>query len=186
MKRAALYVRVSTVEQREQGQSVDSQIAALQEYAKENNYAVAGVYNDAGVSAHVKYTRRPELLRLIDDARSGKIDVILVTKLDRFFRSVKDYYAVMDQLDHVSWRAIWEDYETETATGIFKVNIMLSVAQAESDRTGERVKAVNDYRRAKGEFVGGKIPIGYKLEGKQLVQDPETHDAIAAFFKLTY
>ena len=177
MKRAAIYVRVSTEEQKRHGISVNSQLSALEEYCRANGYNIADVYNDAGYSARKKYTNRPQLLRLMDDCQKGKIDIILFTKLDRWFRSVSDYYQVQNILDEckVPWRAIWEDYETETSSGIFKVNIMLSVAQSEADRTSERIKAVNEYRRAKGEYIG-KAPTGYKIVNKHLVKDEEKQE----------
>ena len=83
MKRAALYVRVSTQEQKNSGLSVDSQIDALEKYCEEQGYTVAGIYNDAGISARKKYTKRPALLRLLEDCRQCKIDIILFTLLAR-------------------------------------------------------------------------------------------------------
>lgn len=185
-KRAALYVRVSTAEQRDHGLSVDSQIDALQKYCVENNLLVVDIYNDAGISARKKYKSRPALLRLLDDCKSKRVDLILFTKLDRWFRSVADYYSVQSVLDEakIPWRAIWEDYETETSAGIFKVNIMLSIAQAESDRTSERIKAVNQYQREHGFLPSGKAPAGYIRTSKSSLEyDPETKDAIHAFFE---
>lgn len=183
MKRAAIYVRVSTEEQRKHGLSVDNQITALEEYCKANKYQIVNIYNDAGISARKKYTKRPALLQLITDCESQKVDIILFTKLDRWFRSVADYYQVQSHLDNckVPWRAIWEDYETETSAGVFKVNIMLSVAQAESDRTGERIRATFDYKRAKGDYVG-TVPYGYKSENNRLVIDPEKEPVIRLIF----
>ena len=185
MKRAAIYVRVSTAEQRDKGLSVDSQIEALTAYCNDKGYSIAGVYNDAGISARKRYTKRPALLQLCEDCKYGKVDIILFTKLDRWFRSVADYYQVQTILDSakVPWRAIWEDYETETSAGQFKVNIMLSVAQAEADRTSERIKAVNDYKRAQGAYVGGKAPTGYKLCKRDLLIDTEKQKGVAAFFE---
>ncbi len=181
MKKAALYVRVSTAEQRDHGLSVDSQIDALQTYCKENGYEVFGLYNDAGISARKTYRKRPALLRMIADCKAKKIDIVLFTKLDRFFRSVPDYYACIEQMNGVPWRAIWEDYETETSAGVFKVNIMLSVAQSEADRTSERIKAVNEFRRARGDYVG-QVPVGYKRQGRTLVIDEETRAGVQALF----
>lgn len=185
MKRAALYVRVSTQEQRDHGLSVDSQIVALREYCDENGYYIIGTYNDAGISARKRYTKRPALLKLLDDCRAGKVDVILFTKLDRWFRSVGDYYEVQRVLDEakVPWRAIWEDYETETSSGIFKVNIMLSVAQSEADRTSERIKAIMDYKRAKGDYLGVAAR-GYKKVNNRLVIDEEAAPEIRQMFEI--
>lgn len=185
MKRVALYVRVSTQEQKNHGQSVDSQIVALQEYAKEKGYTVAGIYNDAGISARKRYTKRPALLQLLKDCEEHKIDLVCFTKLDRWFRSVADYYEVQTILEKckVPWRAIWEDYETETSSGVFKVNIMLSVAQAEADRTSERIKSVNEYRKANGQYVSGKAPTGYKIKNSKLYKDPEKQEAVILAFE---
>lgn len=184
MKRVALYVRVSTQEQRQHGISINSQIDALKGYCEKHGLSVFSIYNDAGISARKKYKNRPELLRLMQDCKDGKIDLVLFTKLDRWFRSVADYYEVQSILDQakVPWRAIWEDYETETSAGVFKVNIMLSIAQAESDRTSERIKAVNVYRKSQGQFVGGKAPRGYIRRDKQLIVDETLKPVIQKFF----
>lgn len=183
-KNAAIYVRVSTQEQSKHGLSVDNQIQALTEYCNNNNYNIVNIYNDAGISARKKYKNRPALMQLINDCKLGKIDIILFTKLDRWFRSVSNYYEVQDILDEckVPWRAIWEDYETETSSGVFKVNIMLSVAQAEADRTSERTKDAVAYRRKNGDFLGGRTPAGYKRENKKLIFDENRYDAVKALF----
>lgn len=183
MKRVALYVRVSHEEQVKHGISVDAQIKALEEYSKANNYEIVKIYSDAGISARKSYKKRPALLEMISDCRLGKIDLILICKLDRFFRSVPDYYAVMEQIGDIPWKAIQEDYETETANGVFKVNIMLSVAQSEADRTGERIKNVFEYKKANGEYCGGnKAPIGYTRDGKKIDINPDEQEAVRAFF----
>lgn len=182
MKKVGLYVRVSTQEQKQHGLSVESQIDALKKHCEENNYYIYAIYNDAGYSASKSYKTRPALQQMISDCQNKNIDLLLFTKLDRFFRNVPDYYACVEQMKNVPWRAVWEDYETETSSGMFKVNIMLSIAQAESSRTSERIKAVNEYRRASGCFVGGLAPIGYKIENKELVKDPDQEEGINAFF----
>lgn len=183
-KRVALYVRVSTQEQKKHGISVDSQITALKDYCKQHNYTIVDVYNDAGISARKKYSRRPELLRLLDDCEQKKIDLILFTKLDRWFRSVADYYEVQSILEKakVPWQAIWEDYETITSQGVFKVNIMLSVAQAEADRTSERLKEIMKYKKQRKEYVGGPIVIGYAVKDKKFVKDPEAEGMVNDMF----
>lgn len=182
--RAALYVRVSSEEQKKHGISVDNQIQALTDYCNSSNICIAGVYNDAGISARKRYTKRPAMLQMLDDCRAGLFDIVLFTKLDRFFRNVADYYEVQRVLEEkgVPWKAIWEDYETATASGRLKVNIMLSVAQDEADRASERVKATQEYKRKLGQYPGGNVPIGFKREGKYLVHDPEKILGIKDFF----
>lgn len=181
MKRVALYVRVSTEEQKKHGLSVDSQIKALTDWALENDYKIVGIYNDAGLSASVSYKKRKALLDMIADCQKGKIDLIIFTKLDRFFRSVPDYYACIEQMNDIPWKTIWEDYETETSAGKFKVNIMLAIAQAESERTGERIKATMDYKKERGDYIGS-APTGYIVKGRDLLKDPETSEGMQAFF----
>lgn len=185
MTRAALYIRVSTEEQARHGLSLGEQRADLEAYAKAHGMAVVGVYEDAGISARKSYKRRPELLRLLEDCRAKKVDVILFIKLDRWFRNVGNYYAVQDILDQcgVNWQATKEDYETQTAAGRLKVNIMLSVAQDEADRASERIKFVFEGKRARREPLTGNTPTGYKIQGKAIVKDPETEAAVTAFFK---
>lgn len=182
MKRVALYVRVSTQEQKK-GLSIDNQLQALKKYAEQEGYKVAGIYNDAGISARKKYTRRPALLQLLSDCESGKVDLILFTRLDRWFRSVGYYYEVQNQLDRygVPWRAIWEDYNVEDSAGVFKLNILLSVAQSEADRTSDRLKSTFAYKRERGDWLGS-APTGYRIAGRDLVKDEETCAGMQAFF----
>lgn len=179
----AIYVRVSTQEQKQHGISVDAQESVCRQWVEDSHQHLVSVYNDAGLSARAKYTKRPAMLKLLDDVKSGKIDLIVFTKLDRWFRNVADYYEVQSVLEQhgVKWRAIQEDYETETASGRFKVNIMLAVAQDEADRTSERIKATNAYKTQKGEAIG-KSTVGYTIENKHFVFDKNIFPAMRAFF----
>lgn len=191
--RAGLYPRVSTEEQAKYGYSIKAQIDDLMEYCEKNSIKVVDVYNDEGVSGGRPALRRPAMKRLLDDVKAGKIDIILFTKLDRWFRNVKEYYKVQDILDEyeVSWRAIQEDFETQSSAGRFKVNIMLSVAQQERERGAERVTAVLENKRKNREacFGGQAVPFGYKKEKDEdgimrLVKDPETQQACQEFWDI--
>lgn len=184
MKRVFLYVRVSTEEQVLHGLSIEAQTTALEEWARTEGHRVVGIYVDAGISARKPASKRPELQRLLGDVRAGRGDLIVFTKLDRWFRNIAEYYKVQDVLEkyHVDWKTIHEDYDTSTASGRFKINIMLSVAQDEADRTSERIKTINDMKRQKLEVLGGIAPLGYKTEGKKWVKDPEKEAAVSAFF----
>ena len=177
------YARVSTQEQKLHGISIAAQEDALEEWGKAHGEYI-GCYNDAGISARSRYTRRPALLRLLEDVRAKRVDLIIFTKLDRWFRNVGDYYEIQRILDDAgaNWKAIWEDYETQTASGRLKVNIMLSVAQDEADRTSERIKRINAYRWASGD-VAQKLPVGYRRNGKLVVIDEQTAPAVMAFFR---
>lgn len=164
--RVALYCRVSTEEQAVHGLSIEAQREALDTWATENHVQVVDRYIDAGISARKPASKRPELQRLLADVRSGQIDLIVFTKLDRWFRNIAEYYKVQEALEthRVDWKTIHEDYDTSTASGRLKINIMLSVAQDEADRTSERIKAVFASKMERQEPCVGRLPTGYKLE----------------------
>lgn len=191
--RVALYGRVSTEEQALRGFSIEAQVNALKEYAKDKNMKVVDVYLDEGISGAKPPLKRPALKRLLEDVESGKIDMILFTKLDRWFRSVKEYFKVQDVLDNnkVEWKTIQEDYDTTTANGQMAITIFLAVAQNERDRTAERIKVVLDHKRKNKEacFGGRAIPFGYKKEPDEkgitrLVKDPDTQQSVQEFWDI--
>ncbi len=172
--RCAIYIRVSTEEQHLNGLSLPAQRKALTEYADANNYSITGYYADEGISARKSMKYRKGLLSLLEDVKQNKIDMILVTKLDRWFRNIKDYNITEEilQAHGCYWKTIYENYDSSTANGQMVINIMLSVNQAECDRTSERIKAVLDYKRSIGEVTSGKCACyGYKVVNNRLVKD---------------
>ena len=182
--KAALYIRVSTEEQVREGYSLDAQKAHLLEYAKKQEYSVVGLYTDEGISARKSYTKRPAFMRLLSDVESGKIDIILFIKLDRWFRSVADYYKAQEILDahKVGWRATLEQYDTTTASGRLYINIRLAIAQDEADRTSERIKFVFDRKVAESQIVSGRLTFGYKIENDKLVIDEDNAAIVRRIF----
>lgn len=183
-RRAALYIRVSTEEQAKKGYSLPAQKEDLEDYAYKNGYAIAGYYIDEGKSARKKYTKRKEFMRMLEDVKANKIDVILFIKLDRWFRNVADYYKIQEILDahNVAWKTTQEHYDTETTNGRLYINIRLSVAQDESDRDSDRIKFVFDSKVARGEVISGSLPMGLMIQNKHVVPDPETADIVREFF----
>lgn len=181
--RVACYIRVSTDEQARHGISLEAQKADLEAFCKDNRYAVVGFYADEGISARKAAIKRPALQRLLADVEKGEIELIIFTKLDRWTRNVREYHKCQEVLErhNVPWRATQEDYETQTAAGRFKVNIMLAVAEDEADRTSERIKFVFEQKRQKKEPLTGNCPTGYKLLGKRIVKD-DNAEAVQAFF----
>ena len=191
--RVGLYGRVSTEEQAIRGFSIEAQVKALKEYCEENGIKIVDIYLDEGISGAKPPLKRPALKRLLDDVEAGKIDMILFTKLDRWFRSVKEYFKVQDILDNnkVEWKAIQENYDTTTANGQMAITIFLAVAQNERDRTAERIKMVLDhkYKNKEACFGGNVAPFGYKKEKDEsgkiiLVKDPDTEKACSEFWEI--
>lgn len=186
--RCALYPRVSTEEQFIHGLSLPAQIKDLTDYATRMNYHIVDVYADEGVSARKPVSKRPALLRLLKDVQDDKIDIILVTKLDRWFRSIKEYQLTQEILEkhNCYWKTIFEDYDTSTANGQMVVNIMLAVAQNECDRTSERIKVVLEHKVRNGEHITGAAPYGYISVNKKLQKDPETSAVVDDIFRFYF
>jgi DNA invertase Pin-like site-specific DNA recombinase len=191
--RAGLYERVSTDEQAKFGFSIKTQIEALEEHCKKNGIKVVDHYTDDGVSGGKAAFKRPAMSRLLEDVKTGKIDVILFTRLDRWFRNVPEYYKVQEMLDKhgVQWKAIWEDYDTTTSNGRMAITIFLAIAQAEREKGSERIKVVFDNKVKNGEtfFQWKCMPFGYTKEVDEhgvarLVKDPELKDAVQTFWDM--
>lgn len=187
--RCALYDRVSTDHQAEEGISLDAQRDALTEYAKRHGYQIVGYYSDEGLTARKKMQNRKGMLRLLADVKAGKVDLILVTKLDRWFRNIKDYHNTQAILEAhgCNWKTIYEDYDTSTSNGRFAINIMLSVNENECDRDSERIKSVFAYKKKNRELLTGAPAYGYATVEKKLIKDPKTQpiveDIINYYFK---
>lgn len=184
MKRAALYIRVSTEEQALHGYSLDAQRDNLTEFAKKHNMLIVDYYVDEGASARKKYTTRKEFMRMLDDIQAGLIDIILFIKMDRWFRSVADYYKVQEILDKhkVDWKATMEDYDTSTSSGRLNLNIRLSIAQNESEMTSDRIKFVFQNKKQRGELINASHPYGFKIENKKLVIDEDAAPIVKDIF----
>ena len=166
IEEVAAYVRVSSQEQKLHGLSIDAQKQKLTEYADAHNLKIVEWYMDEGVSATRPIAKRPELQRMVYDARKGRFKRILFIKLDRFFRSVAEYHACMKMIEPVIWTATEEKYDLSNANGRAFVNMKLTIAELEADTTGERIKIVNDYKVKSGMPLGGTrcMPFCYAVE----------------------
>ncbi len=189
--RVAIYIRVSTEEQARHGYSLQSQKERLIDYCKENKYKIIDYYADEGKSARCKLSSRKDLLRLIEDAKEHKFDRIVFWRLDRWFRNVKDYYKIQDILDKckIDWECSDEEFDTYSSNGRLHLNIKLSIAQNESDQTGDRIKfnfqnMIKNKRAIQGSHC---MPLGYKVAGeeknKHVIIDEEKKDIVIDMFE---
>ena len=175
----AAYIRVSTTEQKLHGLSLDAQKMKLIAYAKAHGMKIVEWYMDEGVSGRKLIKNRPELQRMINDAKKGKFERIIFIKLDRFFRSVAEYHECMKQIAPVIWSTTEEQYDLTTANGRMLVNMKLTIAEMEADQTGERIKIVNEYKTATGQPLSGSQPFGWMIakdestSRKKVVKDPD-------------
>ena len=185
--RVALYIRVSGEEQKIKGLSLEAQQERLEAYAKEQGWVIVGVYIDAAKTARKNIHKRAEFQRMIEAVKRDEVDVLLFCRLDRWFRSVADYYKVMEILEahNCNWVTSDEEYNTSTANGRLYINVKLSIAQNEADIDGERIDVVFDSKIAHGTVVSGNCPFGYRVndekrleivqEQADIVQDAFSH-----------
>ena len=185
IKRAAGYIRASTVEQSLKGLSIETQMAEIENYARANNMKLEGIYIDRGITARKQLTKRFEFMRLMGDVQLGKIDHIIVLRLDRFFRNIYDYHRMMNEYlipNSCDWSAVKEQYSTATTNGRLMINLRLAIAEQECDTDSDRIKDVQKHQIAEGYVIsGGGATLGLKVENKRLVKDEENHIAKEIF-----
>lgn len=184
--RSALYIRVSREEQKIKGLSLEAQQERLEAYAKEKGWIITGVYIDAAKTARKNMHKRIEFQRMMDSVKRNEVDILLFCRLDRWFRSVADYYKVMEvlQTHNCAWKTIDEDYDTTTANGRLYINVKLSIAQNEADICGERIDVVFDSKIEHGTVVSGNCPFGYRVNSeKRLEIVPEEADIVRDAFQ---
>ena len=164
MKRIAIYARVST-----DRQSTESQLNALREYAGKRAWAISKEYIDEGYTG--SNTKRPAFNAMMADARKRKFDVLLVYKLDRLSRSLKDLITTLDDLKSMGIDFISYDngLDTTTPTGRLIFNVVGAVAEFEKDIIRERVRAGLENAKRKGKRLG-RPPVSSRLvdEAKKL------------------
>lgn len=174
--RVALYIRVSGEEQKIKGLSLEAQQERLEEYARERGWLIVGTYIDAAKTARKNIHKRVEFQKMLEAVKRDEVDILLFCRLDRWFRSVRDYYRVMDvlQAHNCEWKTTDEEYDTTTANGRLYINVKLSIAQNEADICGERIDVVFDSKISHGTVISGAAPYGYRVnEEKRLEIVPE-------------
>ena len=178
-----LYPRVSTEDQFRNGHSLDEQKERMLKLCDYKNYEVYKVYEDAGISA--KNMNRPAFQEMIQDIKDGKINKIIVYKLDRLTRSIKDLEEICTFLEenNCSLESMCEDINTSTANGKFFIRMLTILAQLEIERTSERTKFGMIGAVKKGHFVG-RPPIGYDKVDKKLVVNDIESEVIRRIFDL--
>ncbi len=140
-------------------------------------------YDDGGFSGG--NTNRPALKRLLDDCASGKVDIVIVYKIDRLSRSISDFADLSKKFDEwgVSFCAVTQDINTATSAGRMMVNILITFAQYEREVIGERIRDKFAASKKKGIWMGGIVPLGYRSEDRRLVIVPDKADIVRRIFR---
>ena len=187
--RCAVYTRKSSEDGLEQGfNSLHAQREACEAYvrsqASEGWTLIRTAYDDGGLSGGS--LARPALQQLLTDIAEGKVDVVVVYKVDRLTRSLLDFAKLVEAFDAagVSFVSVTQSFNTTTSMGRLTLNMLLSFAQFEREVTAERIRDKIAASKAKGMWMGGVPPIGYAPDGRSLKIVPAQADIVRRIFAL--
>ncbi len=186
--RCAIYTRKSSEEGLEQDfNSLDAQREAGEAYIKSQKHEgwelIDTKYDDGGYSGG--NMDRPALKKLLADIQAGKIDVVVVYKVDRLSRALNDFAKIVDVFDkqNVSFVSVTQQFNTTTSMGRLTLNMLLSFAQFEREVTGERIRDKIAASKKKGMWMGGFVPLGYICQDRKLLIEPAEAEIVKYIFK---
>lgn len=184
MTRTIAYIRVSTDKQADAGVSLDAQRAKVEAYAALYDLDLVAVKVDAGESA--KSLERPALREAFAMLDAGEADALLVVKLDRLTRSVRDLGELVERFfsKDVALLSVSEQIDTRTAGGRLVLNVLASVSQWEREVIGERTSVAMRHMQAEGRYTGGQAPYGFRLVDGELLEHDVEQEVIAEARKL--
>ena len=190
MKRlnCAIYTRKSSDEGLEKEfNSLDAQREACEAFIVSQKHAgwvaVRELYDDGGLSGGTM--ERPALLRLLADIKSGKVQIVVVYKVDRLTRSLADFAKIVDVLDAhgASFVSVTQQFNTTTSMGRLTLNMLLSFAQFEREIAGERIRDKIAASKAKGMWMGGNVPLGYDVKERKLIVNDAEAETVRQIFR---
>ena len=187
-KRCAIYTRKSTDEGLDQDYNSleaqrDAGLAFVSSQRSEGWIPMQDGYDDGGYSGG--NIERPGLKRLLADIEDGRIDIVVVYKIDRLTRSLSDFAKLVDVFDRnrVSFVSVTQQFNTTTSMGRLTLNILLSFAQFEREVTGERIRDKIAASKAKGMWMGGVPPLGYDVVARKLIVNPHEAELVRDIFR---
>jgi site-specific DNA recombinase len=188
IRRCAIYTRKSSEEGLEQNfNSLHAQREACEAFIKsqasEGWHLVKTPYDDGGLSGGTM--ERPALQRLLVDINDGRIDVVVVYKVDRLTRSLTDFAKMVEVFDGrgVSFVAVTQQFNTTTSMGRLTLNVLLSFAQFEREVTGERIRDKIAASKQKGMWMGGLVPLGYDVIHRRLIVNQTEAETVREIFR---
>ena len=186
--RCAIYTRKSSEEGLEQAfNSLDAQREACAAFVLSQKHegwvVLPALYDDGGFSGGT--IDRPALQRLLGDIREGKVDVVVVYKIDRLTRSLFDFAKIVEAFDArgVSFVSITQQFNTTTSMGRLTLNVLLSFAQFEREVAGERIRDKIAASKKKGMWMGGLPSLGYDVQNRKLVVNEEEARIVVHIFR---
>src|SRR5437763_6148539 len=188
-KRCAIYTRKSSEEGLEQEfNSLAAQREACEAFIRsqrnEGWVLAKNRYDDGGLSGG--NMERPALQGLLADIRAGRIDIVVVYKVDRLTRSLADFARLVELFDSqgVSFVSVTQQFNTTSSMGRLTLNVLLSFAQFEREVTGERIRDKIAASKKKGMWMGGNVPLGYDASERSLAVNPAEAETVRCIFAL--
>ena len=186
--RCAIYTRKSSDEGLEQEfNSLDAQREACEAYIVSQRQAgwiaLSDMYDDGGLSGGTM--ERPALKGLLEDIKAGKIQIVVVYKVDRLTRSLADFAKIVDVLDahNASFVSVTQQFNTTTSMGRLTLSMLLSFAQFEREIAGERIRDKIAASKKKGMWMGGNVPLGYDVKDRKLIVSEAEASTVRTIFQ---
>jgi site-specific DNA recombinase len=185
--KVAIYARVSTEDQRDR-QTIQNQLEFAAKFCELHKHEIIGIYADEAISGAVPTERRPEGARMLDAARLGRFDVVLVYRLDRLARSVSVLLNTIERLEDygVAFQSMSEPFDTSRPEGKLSRGILALMAEFERDSIYQRTVQGRERAVRKGKFPGGNVPFGYRQEGDRLVIYEPAAEVVRDIFRLYF
>src|SRR3979411_1001324 len=186
--RCAVYTRKSSEEGLEQEfNSLQAQREACEAFIKSQRHegwvCLPDGYDDGGLSGATM--ERPALQQLLAEIQAGRVDIVVVYKVDRLTRSIADFAKIVEILDAkgASFASVTQQFNTTTSMGRLTLNVLLSFAQFEREVTGERIRDKIAASKKKGMWMGGVPPLGYRCRDHKLIVVPREAETVQHIFR---
>lgn len=185
IKKACVYIRVSTQEQANEGFSIEEQERMCKAAIESKGWSYVGTYSDPGISGRTM--NRPGLQDMIKDINNHKIEAVVIYKLDRLSRKQRDTMTIIEDIflqNDIALISLNETLDTSTPWGRAMIGILSSFNQMESENIQIRTMMGREAKVKEGGYAGGKPPIGYRADNGELVIVPEEAEIVRLVFKL--
>jgi site-specific DNA recombinase len=185
MKKAAIYTRVSHVNQVEDGSSIENQTEKLKAFCAYNDYEIVAELSDAGISGR-KFINRQNFMKMMALAENKKIDVVVVYSLSRFGRNLKDTLTWIEYLDKNGVAFYTQDFQADTSTshGKLMLQMIAAFAEFESNQRSELITSVMGHLKTTGKVYCGPTPLGFVKDGDILKPQDNELSIVRRIFKL--
>ena len=182
--KAAVYVRVSTVNQAEKGHGLEAQLSVCKKMCEIKNYDVVHIFSDEGISGTLKPEDRQGFNKLLESGKNKNFEIIVFYAFDRLARDIRVFLNIVDKLREFNIKIVSckENIDTTTDAGEFMMNIYASVSHLELKTIKSRLAMGREQKKLKSGYIGGSLPYGYSMVDKEIVIDPQKATIVQFIF----